>query len=808
MANVFVDTPPGFYLNPVDVNVSFGPEVKEVSLNMNGTPPSISKYISYDTLNPPNPFIAITQDGNGNVIYDGGFPKFYNTSAENPSLVRFRHALKVKSNRVGTGGEIRIGLSDAVTVIEAGDKLIYDMMVIGTDANYAIKGYVGHMSDIEDNETSITDTLVDQNGLKLQCVAGPALLQYSSNVWHTRTLDMSTLTGQSIGRWVLLGTSGPTGTSSIYFKNARVINAAGQVKNTLIGDDTYVPITEAFVTGNFGLVEHREASSFDLLTSAGKYALNGIDFIADQDEIRQGNRKILLIGDQYNGVNYAVKGTDASGFHTTFTRIAHHGYWDLTIKDRTDYGGNIDIRLPELKQYAAVLFMSSASGSVPLITQASIDAFVTYRGEGGGLFFITDHGVILNTIQEAQGTQFGFFVTANAIITRFGAWFSGDYNRLPVNVGFLRANYGDHPLYKNLDDSENMPAGVSESRVFVSSDPLVSPGTVTTNYPVVTGNNVINLLIVLFDGTIETYTFKYNIVDYKVTFISAGKTVDAGGTIVLNTVDKLKLSLGYVGAASRVMSGRIFVNGADVGSVQKLANSQFQITYTDPYLNNGLPINNDTFIYLKFTAPAGLEYSVRIDRTKIPVVDLSVVRTWSDLNRVIRNVYSELTPLGKLRKISNDSLDSGGKLSYTLPDTMWNVKNHLSGPYRASDTTIRLKVGSFNAPQHWYGFFLYAGGASGPPAGEVSPGNYLGKPLRDINSPVDNQMRLQLGTRDHVFTNCSVIYLDDIGPLYKILDAGSDAGGVHRLWFGNGVVNLYKYLESKLGQFVEIRILG
>jgi hypothetical protein len=40
-----------------------------------------SQYIAYDTLTPPNPFIGVTQDNKGKVVYDGGFPKMYNTHA-------------------------------------------------------------------------------------------------------------------------------------------------------------------------------------------------------------------------------------------------------------------------------------------------------------------------------------------------------------------------------------------------------------------------------------------------------------------------------------------------------------------------------------------------------------------------------------------------------------------------------------------------------------------------------------------------------------------------------------------------------
>lgn len=76
---VTVDVRPGYYLENQTVTVSFDSSVKDVAINKDGTPPSISKLIAYDNLNPPQPFIAVTEDGAGRVVYDGSFPKLYNS---------------------------------------------------------------------------------------------------------------------------------------------------------------------------------------------------------------------------------------------------------------------------------------------------------------------------------------------------------------------------------------------------------------------------------------------------------------------------------------------------------------------------------------------------------------------------------------------------------------------------------------------------------------------------------------------------------------------------------------------------------
>ena len=80
MANVTPNYPASYYPSAINTTWTFGAVVDKVSYSVDTVPPAISKYIAYDTLTPANPFIAVTQDGKGNVVYDGGFPKFLNSS--------------------------------------------------------------------------------------------------------------------------------------------------------------------------------------------------------------------------------------------------------------------------------------------------------------------------------------------------------------------------------------------------------------------------------------------------------------------------------------------------------------------------------------------------------------------------------------------------------------------------------------------------------------------------------------------------------------------------------------------------------
>ncbi|WP_208116751.1 hypothetical protein, partial [Burkholderia pseudomallei] len=77
---ISVSLPPGHYPTFQSTNLLTTAETAFVVWTSNGIRPAISEYIAYDTLTPPNPFLAVTQDGLGRVTYDGGFPKFYNNS--------------------------------------------------------------------------------------------------------------------------------------------------------------------------------------------------------------------------------------------------------------------------------------------------------------------------------------------------------------------------------------------------------------------------------------------------------------------------------------------------------------------------------------------------------------------------------------------------------------------------------------------------------------------------------------------------------------------------------------------------------
>lgn len=339
--NIQMSKPGGLYRSVQALTWQLSDQVERFSFTVNGNQPTLSKYIAYDTLSPPNPFIAVTQDGAGNVVYDGGFPKFYNM---------------------------------------------------------------------------------------------------------------------------------------------------------------YSPA---------------DGATFNQLSASFKFLYNAINFCANKKKTDIGNKRILLLGDGgSNNNNYRVLYGGADDFYYSFTRLAKTAGYSITIKDRVNYsGGYIDARFAELDQYCMVIVMSSdfwhpAGG---WMTPQCVADMITYRERGNGLILITDHGTS-TPAQDAAGNSRGFFGTAQPLALNFGSYFTGNFDRSPVNVGFLRATYGDHALYNGMANSEYIHAGGSESKVVVTKYPEYTAANAPTVNLTQNGKYVISILAILKDGTPETYRYVFNIV--------------------------------------------------------------------------------------------------------------------------------------------------------------------------------------------------------------------------------------------------------------------------------------------------------
>lgn len=104
MADIISSIEPGQYSSGQTLTLTFPPNTRRAIITRDDRSPVLTEILAYDTgyiepvpsLAPtesnPNPgtgpmvqrpFIAVTQDGRGNVTFDGGFPKFYNIHIKN-----------------------------------------------------------------------------------------------------------------------------------------------------------------------------------------------------------------------------------------------------------------------------------------------------------------------------------------------------------------------------------------------------------------------------------------------------------------------------------------------------------------------------------------------------------------------------------------------------------------------------------------------------------------------------------------------------------------------------------------------------
>lgn len=428
---------PGYFLEATTVKFTFDANVKTYAVSTGTIPPSISEYIAYDTLTPPNPFIAVTQDGKGRVVYDGGFPKFYNGIAGN--------------------------------------------------------------------------------------------------------------------------------------------------QNT----------------------------TFSTLTPSGKYLHNAITWVANPN--KPTVKKVLILGDELSAAsNYSVKSTGNTGFLLTMQSICAAAGFTPTFKNAGDYGSALNPTLSELENYSLVIFFGVDHIDVSRITPQAINDLVTFRENGNGLIMITDHGVNISSTTQAvtDGQSSGFFHNVNKLAARFGVYFTGNFDRTPVNVGFLRSTYGDHPLYANLTDTESIVAGASESKVVVTTSQQYS-GSTPLSVTLTQGINNINILSVQNDGSLVSQKFTYILQGEEIIKVSGPNKSNA---IVTNSALAVKpsgvldpfLTLEIVAGELGTIFGEIACNGKRIGDFM----SSGSTTSSQIYAGSAFKFYNGDKI--TFTTKSPIVYSKEI----------------------------------------------------------------------------------------------------------------------------------------------------------------------------------------------------
>lgn len=603
------DKAPGYYLSEMTINMQLAAEVESLRYSVNGGAPAISQYVAYDNLTPANPFIAVTQDGRGNVVYDGGFPKFYNSSAP------------------------------------------------------------------ADNVTTFTQ-----------------------------------------------------------------------------------------------------------LSASFKYFYNAMKFIQNNEKVAAGNNKILLIGDAVLGVNtnYCVKeSTGGGGFYKTFTRLAQICGYQLTVKDTSDWGTKINPTLGELEQYCAVILMSSVhqgAGSPYLITPECIDAIFTYRENGNGLMVITDHGPVINTLDDAiSSNKGGFFATANALVTGFGVWFSGDYGRTPVNVGYLRSSYGDHPLYNGMSDEEYIYAGGSESRVMVATFDSIAPEDVKP-IPITNGRTVIQVAAVKANGEIETYRATFYVVSFKISFTDGAVVRDNGQTLDVGVKNQTLINVLLEGTVEEAVSGIVYKNDIRVGTLSWTQGGNVVQTWDDMWVGP-VQVNNRDEFKVVLSQPFSMTSALFIERFQ-PIIHEEV--SPSNTLQMLRANRPDLTDIVRVRTMIEEIAEMspwlGLKQVQSQPINLRMLADYFNNQGLASMVLPSAKIVDYNTARTWAVEGTYA---------RWSPPNPItGEPIyfgHLVSSPVHGSEKLPANFKMDYYANLYLpagnyrvfAHADDIFDFY--IDGGQVA---------------------------------
>lgn len=153
-ANVILTPAPGLTVETT-LDVRLSGTGYDVILASTSAQPTFAKNIAYDEFG--NPFISVVQDGRGNVFFDGGFPKYYNTYWNGQaSFSVLSNQLKLLYNAFKWCAEGRSAPTKRVLLF--GDKLASEGVyaVKGTDPNgfittfQGVGGLAGYTVDVRD----------------------------------------------------------------------------------------------------------------------------------------------------------------------------------------------------------------------------------------------------------------------------------------------------------------------------------------------------------------------------------------------------------------------------------------------------------------------------------------------------------------------------------------------------------------------------------------------------------------------------------------------------------------------------------
>lgn len=639
MADISFDVPEGYYTDPFTATASFGENVRAVQYSVNGAPPTVSKYIAYDLLTPPKPFIAVTQDGKGNVVYDGGFPKIYNSAASNITATTFRLSMDFTARRTGNpivpNPRCLAVFSRQSVLIAAGDKLVYDMLINSKDVRAGIDAMSDRDPALYPKRSVLRDwetKLVDQNGY--DAVPKVNIESRALNKWYHREIDLTQCAGETFSKWNLChqGT-----TAMVYlarFADVCIIDRNGKIKATLFKDSIDVASSnpEDIDVADWTEVSKQFYDPRRFVKGSFKYNVNVLLWIANYSKIVRGNRKILILGDSGQGVSYSILGTDATGLNISITKLCQVIGLEPTFRIPTIAdGGLLNPTEAELKEFTCVMLVSSKFGMSGYLSTNAVNNLIAFRNDGNGLYVVTDHGDgDIESVEQAYPlAQSAFYATANQLVKNFGAYFSGNWDRSAVEVGHIRSTYGDHPLFATMADTDRISAGGSESQVYVAEYPSVTPTDVKP-FSVGSGKTIIQVAATLYSGEVVTYKIEYNVVAFKLTFTDGVTTVDNGQVLNVGVRNQAIVRVGVMGPHDD-MTGIVYKDGVRIGTYSNTA-AGGEVQTLDGQGFGAIKLNNGNVLSVKLDAPFTMTAETKVYRFQ---PDLS---GYSNLAEIMRNL--------------------------------------------------------------------------------------------------------------------------------------------------------------------------
>lgn len=740
MSKLTLTPGPSVYQAQQTMNITPKDDVKRITYTDDGISPTLSKYIAYDDLIPPNPFLAAVEDGRGRVLFDGGFPKWYNRHSKdawtsfgdmNGQCKYLANAISYLANpeKVAAGNRKILFLGDTISGenynLRDGSSSDFDQTI------ETVCSIMGWEPTIRDRSNFSVDALdLDHSFLNQFCcviyfaskkassvprVTGfeeelhgqfpntvrihhafkegdyaYAYDEHYNRLYHSSLNDLSNWTvvsetqlvdiqgyhvhdgrhylhgyNSSIDEYQVISIDLTTGGITTLFSD--IIAHVGYW-HSMAGTGQYLCF---YPDGSGGTLY-----TYDLNNNTWSNTTPTINHNADLDDIRgyienSGNFHIYKDNDRYG---YSVTYNIWYNWPNQFTNTVVDGFTTLFLVDATitvgEINGNpgmrVKTRTADFQDYEELIFQAGynliqkqsaliehdghlyqiggASYSRDIVkftpilqhppehtykfmTDACISNLVNYRENGNGIFVITDHGNDIADIGSDIPSH-GFIVTANYLVKNFGAWFSGNYNRKSVSVGYLRANYGDHPLWANLTDDEKIYAGESESRVFIKEYTYYEANNLPTLSLTEDGYTTYKFLIELIDGTLlnESYTYGLSTAELVRFKNNVSQIITEINTVFNNTDIYFDLIPGALGE----LSGLIKHNNMVIGEVIHDGIDQTINWYKN---KNNIPLHkNDTFV-IQITSPLEYIKPIILNRLQPPVTDeLSLSRFINKIN--------------------------------------------------------------------------------------------------------------------------------------------------------------------------------